>query len=112
MRTRLIPYAGWFALALGGIGGTSCSNLDIGQERDAPGPLNVNHVILIDHLRGLNPDLLNDDAEKRAAGIASQGRSCDFVNPCPPPVVCGELLFPGGFEWYLCSVPCRSRHLP
>lgn len=105
MRTRLIPYAGWFALALGGIGGTSCSNLDIGQERDAPGPLNVNHVILLDQTRGINPDLLNDDAEKRAAGQASQGRSCDFVDPCPPPVVCGELLFQGASSGIFASFP-------
>jgi hypothetical protein len=95
MRTRLIPYAGWFALALGGIGGTSCSNLDLGQEKDAQGPLNVNHVVFIDVRRGTNPDLLNDDAEKRAAGRTSQGRACSFVEPCPPPVVCGELLFQG-----------------
>lgn len=95
MRTRLIPYAGWFALALGGIGGTSCSNLDIGQERDPPGPLNVTHVVFLDTRRGLSPDLLNADEEKRAAGLSSQGRACDFADPCPPPVICGALLFQG-----------------
>lgn len=67
-----------FALAAG------CGPL--GREQAPSGPPVVAHIVFLDQVRGINPDLLNN----------APARACDPANPCQAPVRCGELYFYGG----------------
>ncbi|HEX2572962.1 MAG TPA: hypothetical protein VH877_25645 [Polyangia bacterium] len=55
----------------------------VGQDPEPTGPLRILHIVFLDQKRGLNPDLLNNQP----------GRACSSIEPCLPPLQCGQLVF-------------------